>query len=80
MSGTIPPLPHYAFMAWCLVKAQCHLLCVDRPANIAFNSNSLRQTSLTYLNERILCVILKVVFSLLQAPVSVTATPVGEVS
>jgi len=22
MSGAIPPLPQYAFMAWCLVKAQ----------------------------------------------------------
>jgi hypothetical protein len=22
MSGAIPPLPKYAFMAWCLVKAQ----------------------------------------------------------
>jgi len=22
MRGAIPPLPHYAFMAWCLVKAQ----------------------------------------------------------
>jgi hypothetical protein len=22
MRGDIPPLPHYAFMAWCLVKAQ----------------------------------------------------------
>jgi hypothetical protein len=22
MSGTIPPLPQYAFMAWCSVKAQ----------------------------------------------------------
>jgi hypothetical protein len=22
MSGAIPPLPHYAFMAWCSVKAQ----------------------------------------------------------
>jgi len=25
MSGTIPPLPQYAFMAWCLVKAQGQL-------------------------------------------------------
>jgi hypothetical protein len=25
MSGAIPPLPHYAFMAWCLVKAQGQL-------------------------------------------------------
>jgi hypothetical protein len=22
MHGAIPPFPHYAFMAWCLVKAQ----------------------------------------------------------
>jgi hypothetical protein len=22
MNGAIPPLPQYAFMAWCLVKAQ----------------------------------------------------------
>jgi hypothetical protein len=22
MRGAIPPLPQYAFMAWCLVKAQ----------------------------------------------------------
>jgi hypothetical protein len=25
MSGTIPPLPQYAFMAWCSVKAQGQL-------------------------------------------------------
>jgi len=25
MSGTIPTLPQYAFMAWCLVKAQGQL-------------------------------------------------------
>jgi hypothetical protein len=25
MSGAIPPLPQYAFMAWCLVKAQGQL-------------------------------------------------------
>jgi hypothetical protein len=25
MSGDIPPLPQYAFMAWCLVKAQGQL-------------------------------------------------------
>jgi hypothetical protein len=25
MSGAIPPLPHYAFMAWCSVKAQGQL-------------------------------------------------------
>jgi hypothetical protein len=25
MSGTIPPLPQYVFMAWCLVKAQGQL-------------------------------------------------------
>jgi hypothetical protein len=25
MSGAIPPLPQYAFMAWCLVKAQRQL-------------------------------------------------------
>jgi hypothetical protein len=25
MSGAIPPLPQYAFMAWYLVKAQGHL-------------------------------------------------------
>jgi hypothetical protein len=25
MSGAIPPLPKYAFMAWCLVKAQGQL-------------------------------------------------------
>jgi hypothetical protein len=24
MSGDMPPLPQYAFMAWCLVKAQGH--------------------------------------------------------
>jgi hypothetical protein len=24
MSGDIPPLPQYAFMAWCSVKAQGH--------------------------------------------------------
>jgi len=26
MSGAIPQLPQYAFMAWCLVKAQGQLL------------------------------------------------------
>jgi len=26
MSGAIPPLPQYAFMAWYLVKSQEHLL------------------------------------------------------
>jgi hypothetical protein len=26
MSGAIPPLPQYAFMAWCSVKAQGQLL------------------------------------------------------
>jgi hypothetical protein len=26
MSGTIPPLPQYAFMAWCSVKAQGQFL------------------------------------------------------
>jgi hypothetical protein len=25
MRGAIPPLPQYAFMAWCSVKAQGHL-------------------------------------------------------
>jgi hypothetical protein len=25
MSGAIPPLPQYSFMAWCLVKAQGQL-------------------------------------------------------
>jgi hypothetical protein len=25
MSGAIPPLPQYTFMAWCLVKAQGQL-------------------------------------------------------
>jgi hypothetical protein len=25
ISGDIPPLPHYAFMAWCSVKAQGQL-------------------------------------------------------
>jgi hypothetical protein len=25
MSGAVPPLPQYAFMAWCLVKAQGQL-------------------------------------------------------
>jgi hypothetical protein len=25
MSGAIPPIPQYAFMAWCLVKAQGQL-------------------------------------------------------
>jgi hypothetical protein len=25
MSGAIPPLPQYAFMVWCLVKAQGQL-------------------------------------------------------
>jgi hypothetical protein len=25
MRGAIPPLPQYAFMAWCLVKAQRQL-------------------------------------------------------
>jgi hypothetical protein len=25
MSGAIPPFPQYAFMAWCLVKAQGQL-------------------------------------------------------
>jgi len=25
MSGAIPPLAHYAFMVWCLVKAQGQL-------------------------------------------------------
>jgi hypothetical protein len=26
MSGAIPPLPHYAFMVWCSVKAQGKLI------------------------------------------------------
>jgi hypothetical protein len=30
MSGAIPPLPQYAFMAWCLVKAQGQLYLLDR--------------------------------------------------
>jgi hypothetical protein len=25
MNGAVPPLPHYAFMAWCSVKAQGQL-------------------------------------------------------
>jgi len=25
MSGAIPPIPQYVFMAWCLVKAQGQL-------------------------------------------------------
>jgi hypothetical protein len=30
MTGAIPPLPQYAFMAWCLVKAQGQLLSEGR--------------------------------------------------
>jgi len=26
MSAAVPPLPHYAFMAWCSVKAEGQLL------------------------------------------------------
>jgi hypothetical protein len=31
MSGAIPPLPQYAFMAWCLVKAQGQLYLLPFP-------------------------------------------------
>jgi len=31
MSGAIPPLPQYAFMAWCLVKAQVQLYLLPLP-------------------------------------------------
>jgi len=29
MSGAIPALPQYAFMAWCLVKAQCQSYVIE---------------------------------------------------
>jgi hypothetical protein len=31
MSGAIPPLPQYAFMAWCLAKAQGQLYLLPLP-------------------------------------------------
>jgi len=31
MSGAIAPLPHYVFMAWCLVKAQGQLYLLPFP-------------------------------------------------
>jgi hypothetical protein len=38
MSGAIPPFPHYAFMAWCLVKAQgrlCLYLCLFQSLSLS---------------------------------------------
>jgi len=34
MSGAVPPLPQYAFMAWCSVKAQgqLYLKCTQSPS------------------------------------------------
>jgi hypothetical protein len=41
MSGAIPPLPHYAFMAWCSVKVQGQLhllvLCIVPSLLLAFS-------------------------------------------
>jgi len=35
MIGAIPPLPQYAFMAWCLVKAQGRYLTGEWPKVVA---------------------------------------------
>jgi hypothetical protein len=42
MSGAIPPLPQYAFMAWSLVKAQGQLYLlplIHRNQNIGYSLN-----------------------------------------
>jgi hypothetical protein len=36
MSGNIPPLPQYAFMAWCLVKAQGKLYLLLNKVQVNF--------------------------------------------
>jgi hypothetical protein len=41
MSGAIPPLPQYTFMAWCLVKAQRQLLEVCLCNTLVTNSRAL---------------------------------------
>jgi hypothetical protein len=42
MSGAIHPLPQYAFMAWCLVKAQGQLY---------FNVTKIRTKEITQIND-----------------------------
>jgi hypothetical protein len=37
MSGAIPPLPQYAFTAWCLVKAQGQLYLFPYTFNFMYN-------------------------------------------
>jgi hypothetical protein len=46
MSGAIPPLPQYAFMAWSLVKArgQFYLLCSTYGSDEKFLRNFGRKT------------------------------------
>jgi hypothetical protein len=34
MSGAMPPLPQYALMAWCLVKAQGQLYLLPLPTEL----------------------------------------------
>jgi hypothetical protein len=40
MSGAIPPLPQYTFMAWCLVKAQGQLYLYFHLNNVLINTCS----------------------------------------
>jgi hypothetical protein len=42
MSGAIPPLPQYAFMAWCLVKAQGQLCLLPLLFSYAAMARSVR--------------------------------------
>jgi hypothetical protein len=48
MSGAIPPLPQYTFMAWCSVKAQgqlyLYLYCFQEPRLRVFENRVLRRT------------------------------------
>jgi hypothetical protein len=46
MSGAIPPLPQYASMAWCSVKAQGQLYLI-----FAFNHLSLSKKGVEFLEQ-----------------------------
>jgi hypothetical protein len=52
MSGAITPLPQYAFMAWCLVKAQGQLYLLPLPVMVMDYKHSSSRNIFTVIKLR----------------------------
>jgi hypothetical protein len=58
MSGAIPPLPQYAFMAWCLVKAKGQLylllyLTLKQPQSLRTTDQVLHTCNMHYQSDKV---------------------------